>query len=129
MNFFLHFYISWIFAILSYLGLKFTRARITKVTSINQDSLKNVWHRPLVHTSYLPNAAASHATFLKRSLPRGTFFFSWSPKGSFFPFGTPKEKKLLMGGRPGFLFFWQFFSTCEKITQFLEFCKYQGGKI
>ena len=25
--------------------------------------------------------------------------------------------------------FWQFFSTCEKITQFLEFCKYHGGKI
>ena len=38
----------------------------------------------------------------------------------------------LMGGRPGFLFifyFWHFFSTCEKITQFLEFCKDQGGKI
>ena len=28
-----------------------------------------------------------------------------------------------------FIFFWQFFSTCEKNTQFLEFCKYQGGKI
>ena len=28
-----------------------------------------------------------------------------------------------------FCFFWQFFSTCEKIIQFLEFCKYQGGKI
>jgi hypothetical protein len=26
-------------------------------------------------------------------------------------------------------FFWQFFSTFEKIIQFLEFCKYQGGKI
>ena len=26
-------------------------------------------------------------------------------------------------------FFWQFFSTCEKINQFFEFCKYQGGKI
>ena len=38
----------------------------------------------------------------------------------------------LMGGRAGFLFFfyfWHFFSTCEKITQFLEFCKDQGGKI
>ena len=28
-----------------------------------------------------------------------------------------------------FLIFWHFFSTCEKITQFLEFCKDQGGKI
>ena len=28
-----------------------------------------------------------------------------------------------------FLFFWQIFSTCEKITQFWEFCKDQGGKI
>ena len=38
----------------------------------------------------------------------------------------------LMGGWPGFLFFfnfWHFFSICEKITQFLEFCKDQGGKI
>ena len=26
-------------------------------------------------------------------------------------------------------FFWHFFSTCEKINQFWEFCKYQGGKI
>ena len=28
-----------------------------------------------------------------------------------------------------FFNFWHFFSTCEKITQFLEFCKDQGGKI
>ena len=28
-----------------------------------------------------------------------------------------------------FWHFWHFFSTCEKITQFLEFCKDQGGKI
>ena len=38
----------------------------------------------------------------------------------------------LVGGRPGILFlsfFVIFFSTCEKITQFLEFCKDQGGKI
>jgi len=28
-----------------------------------------------------------------------------------------------------FFFFWQFFSTGEKITQFLRCCKYQGGKI
>ena len=34
--------------------------------------------------------------------------------------GGPAQKKI---------FFGQFFSTCEKITQFLEFCKYQGGKI
>jgi hypothetical protein len=27
------------------------------------------------------------------------------------------------------IFFWQFFSTCEKITQFSRCCKYQGGKI
>ena len=35
------------------------------------------------------------------------------------------------GGRPGAkkVFFWQFFSTFEKIIQFLEFCKDQGGKI
>jgi hypothetical protein len=31
--------------------------------------------------------------------------------------------------RRNFFFFWQFFSTWENITQFLEFCKYQGGKI
>ena len=28
-----------------------------------------------------------------------------------------------------FFIFCHFFSTCEKITQFLEFCKDQGGKI
>ena len=36
------------------------------------------------------------------------------------------------GGRTGFLFFfyfWHFFSTCEKIIQFLKFCEDQGGKI
>jgi hypothetical protein len=35
------------------------------------------------------------------------------------------------GGGPVFKFFilCHFFSTCEKITQFLEFCKDQGGKI
>ena len=42
-EFFLNFYFSWIFAILSYLGLKFTRARITKVASINQVSLGPYW--------------------------------------------------------------------------------------
>ena len=26
-------------------------------------------------------------------------------------------------------YFWHFFSTCEKISQFFEFCKDQGGKI
>ena len=35
------------------------------------------------------------------------------------------------GGGPAqlFYFFGQFFSTCEKITQFLRCCQYQGGKI
>ena len=50
------------------------------------------------------------------------FFFLWGTKG----------KKIAQGeeGRSNFiLFFWQIFSTCEKITQFLEFCKDQGGKI
>ena len=28
-----------------------------------------------------------------------------------------------------YFYFWHFFSTCEKIIQFLEFCKDQGGKI
>ena len=28
-----------------------------------------------------------------------------------------------------FFHFWHFFSTCEKMTQYLEFCKDQGGKI
>ena len=44
-----------------------------------------------------------------------------------------RKINLLMGGGGGrgkFLnFFCQFFSTCEKITQILEFSKYQGGKI
>ena len=60
------------------------------------------------------------------------FFSLGPPKEVFLPCGPPKENNLLMGGRTGIfflLFFWQFFSTCEKITQFLEFCKYQGGKI
>ena len=33
------------------------------------------------------------------------------------------------GGGGPVQFFWHFFSTCEKIIQFLEFCKDQGGKI
>ena len=64
--------------------------------------------------------------------PPKEVFSIWCPKGSFFPFGTPKEKNLLKGWRTGaiyFLFFCHFFSTCEKITQILEFSKYQGGKI
>jgi hypothetical protein len=65
--------------------------------------------------------------------PPKEVFSIWSPKGSFFPFGTPKEKNLHKGWMTGANFFFfsfcQFFSTCEKITQFLEFCKYQGGKI
>ena len=28
-----------------------------------------------------------------------------------------------------FLFFWHFFSTCEKITQFLGFCKIKVAKL
>ena len=55
-------------------------------------------------------------------------FSIWCPKGSFFLFGTPKEKNLLMGGRSG-IFFLAIFLNCEKITQILEFSKYQGGKI
>ena len=34
--------------------------------------------------------------------------------------GGPAQKKF---------FFWQFFSICEKINRFWEFCKDQGGKI
>ena len=35
------------------------------------------------------------------------------------------------GGGPAqkIFFFWQFFSTCEKINQFWEFCEDQCGKI
>ena len=36
--------------------------------------------------------------------------------------GVARHKKKIF-------FFWQFFSTCEKINQFWEFCKDQGGKI
>ena len=63
--------------------------------------------------------------------PPKEVFSIWSPKGRFFPFGTPKEKNLLKGWRTGanFFFFWQCFSTCKKITQFLRCGKYQGGKI
>ena len=75
-----------------------------------------------------------------RGLKKGSFYFLWSPKGSFFhlvpqrKFFTlwyPKGKKIAQGVEDRgkfFLFFWQFFSQCEKITQFLEFCKYQGVK-
>ena len=38
-------------------------------------------------------------------------------------------QKMRMKREDQVLIFWQFFSTCEPITQFLEFCKYQGGKI
>ena len=67
-----------------------------------------------------------------RSLKKKEVFnLLWCPKGSFFPL-VPQRKKIWSGGGgPGqfFIFFWQFFSTCEKITQILEFSKYQGGKI
>ena len=62
----LNFYFSWIFAILSYLGLKFTRARIKKVTSMNQDFLKNVWHIHLVHTSYLTHCGCKSRNLSKK---------------------------------------------------------------
>ena len=66
-------------------------------------------------------------------MPLEKLFFSFGhPKEAFFPFGTPKGKKLLKGGRAGansFFDFGNFFSTWKKITQFLEFCKDQGGKI
>ena len=49
----------------------------------------------------------------------------------FFPLVPQRKKNCSRGGGPGqiFLFFWQFFSTCEKITQILEFSRYQGVKI
>ena len=60
--------------------------------------------------------------------PKG--FFPLVPQRKlFFPLGT-KGKQFVQGGEGRckfFYFFWQFFSTCEKITQFLRFCKYQGG--
>ena len=65
-EFFLNFYFSWIFAILSYLGLQITRARIKKVTSMNQDFLKNVWHIHLVHTSYLTHCGCKSRNLSKK---------------------------------------------------------------
>ena len=76
-----------------------------------------------------------------RGLKKGSFYFLWSPKESFFhlvpqrkffSLWYPKGKKFAQGvedRRNLFYFFCHFFSTCEKITQILEFSKYQGGKI
>ena len=60
------------------------------------------------------------------------FFFFGPQKENFFIFGTSKGKKILKGGRAGansFFDFGIFFSTWKKNTQFLEFCRDQGGKI
>ena len=64
-----------------------------------------------------------------------TFFDPWRifslgpPKEALFPFGY--QRKTICSRGVGqckiFFWFWQFFSTCEKITQFLRFCKNQGG--
>ena len=44
--------------------------------------------------------------------------------------GNPGKGQNFTGNpRAIFFLFWQFFSTCEKITQFLRCGKYQGGKI
>jgi hypothetical protein len=61
------------------------------------------------------------------------------PQRKFFPFGAPKEvffslvpqrKKICSrGGGPGQIFKKKLAILCEKITQILEFSKYQGGKI
>ena len=68
-----------------------------------------------------------------RGLKKGRFFFPFgAPKEVFFSLWYPKGKKIAQGveDRGKFLkFFWQFFSTCEKITQILEFSQYQGVKI
>ena len=63
--------------------------------------------------------------------PLEELFFSWSPKGSFFPFGPPKEKKLLMGGRTGIfflLFFGNFFQHVKKLLKFWNFVKIKVAK-
>ena len=55
----------------------------------------------------------------------------WCPKGSFFPFGTPKEKKLLMGGRTGanfLIFFGNFFKHVKKLFNFWNFEKMKVAK-
>ena len=76
-----------------------------------------------------------------RGLKKGSFSFLWSPKGfffhlvpqrKFFSLWSPKGKKFAHGGEDRYIIFsnfGNFFSTCEKDTQILEFCKDQGGKI
>ena len=64
--------------------------------------------------------------------PLEELFFSWSPKGSFFPFGPPKEKKLLMGGRTGIfflLFFGNFFQHVKKLLKFWNFLNIKLAKL
>ena len=87
------------------------------------------------------NGKKTSFTGPRGGLKKGSFYFLWSPKGSFFhlvpqrkffSLWYPKGKKFAQGVEDRgnfFYFFWQFFSTCEKITQILEFSKYQGGKI
>ena len=56
-----------------------------------------------------------------RGLKKGSFFFPFgAPKEVFFPL-VPQRKKFAQGVEDQgnfFFFFWQFFSTCEKINQF-----------
>ena len=64
------------------------------------------------------------------------FFFLWGTKGkktSFFkpPLGPPKEKKMLMGGRPGaflLIFFGNFFKHVKKIFNFWNVVKIKVAK-
>ena len=54
-------------------------------------------------------------------MPLEIFFSLGPPKEAFFPFGTPKGKKLLKGGRAGanlFFYFGNFFSTQKKLLNF-----------
>ena len=59
-----------------------------------------------------------------KNFPQRKFFPFGAPKEVFFPLVPQRKKKCSRGGGQG-----QFFSTCEKDTQILEFFKGQGGKI
>ena len=63
--------------------------------------------------------------------PQRNFFSLGPPKEVFFPLVPQRKKNCSWGGGPVyfFSFFLAIFSTREKITQILEFCKDQGGKI
>ena len=61
--------------------------------------------------------------------PLEELFFSWSPKGSFFPFGPPKEKKLLMGGRTGIFFLSFFGNFFHHVKKLLKFCNFLNIKV